>query len=311
MTVSHKFSGHLNSNLFIRANRKISVTELWSRYVVPIVNQQFSVSELGLIKGTRPWDECLSELLSLGAIYIDRQRVRVPFDVDPGNVVRIHLMPRRFSTKVFDYERDVVFQNHDFIVVNKPALLPVHPTLDNVIENLLFCLQEKTKGPVFSVHRLDIETTGLIVFAKTELATGHFQKLFANHEIKKIYKAVVSGKGPEPGFYRHWMLKDPRAPKKISSLERPEHMAIELKIVSVTPFVSAASSVEIELLTGKTHQIRSQLSYLGYPLKADTLYGGEPFAGDPYYPHFLLHACQLDFKDQHGELRSFTLPPKW
>lgn len=311
MTVTHKFSGHLNSNLFIRANRKISVTELWSSHVVPIVNQHFLATQLNLIKGPRTWDECLTELLKLGAIYVDQKRMLAPFEVDSENVVRIHLMPRRFDAAIFEYDRDVIFQNQNFLIVNKPALLPVHPTLDNVVENILFCLQQKTQGPVFSVHRLDLETTGLIAFAKTESATAHFQNVFSEHDINKIYKAVVTGDGPRPGFYRHWMLKDPRSPKKISDQDGSDHMAIELKVLGGSPFLANTSVVEIELLTGKTHQIRSQLAHLGSPLVADSLYGGKPFADKTQYPHFLLHAYQLEFRDQQGQAHRFQVQPKW
>lgn len=311
MIVTHTFSGHLNSNLFIRANRKISVTELWSSHVVPIVNQQFSTEHLDLIRGLRTWDECLNELLNLGAIYVDQKRMRAPFQVDSENVVRIHLMPRRFDTSVFSYDRDVIFQNQDFLIVNKPALLPVHPTLDNRVENLLFCLQQKTNGSVFGVHRLDLETTGLIVFAKTESATAHFQKQFSERDINKIYKAVVCGDGPAPGHYRHWMLKDPRSPKKISDFERPDHMTIELSVLGHSSFLPKTSVVEVDLLTGKTHQIRSQLAHLGSPLVADSMYGGRPFADTTLYPHFLLHACQLQFRDQQGRAHHFQVQPKW
>lgn len=302
MNITHKFSGHLNSNLFIRTNGKISVTELWSRYLVPIVNQQFPAANLNIR---------LNELLHLGALYVDQKRMRTEFEVDAENVLRIHLMPRRFDISVFDYERDVIFQNSDFMIVNKPALLPVHPTLDNFTENLLSCLQEKTKTPVFSVHRLDIETTGLIIFAKNELAMAYFQKLFSNREIKKIYKAVVRGSGPTPGFYRHWMLKDPRSPKKISTHEQANHVAIELNVLSRGAFSPGTSIVEIELLTGKTHQIRSQMAHLGFPLIADTMYGGGPFASEITYSHFLLHAYQLEFTDSQGNHKSFTRQPSW
>lgn len=311
MTVSHTFSGHLNSNLFIRANRKISVTELWSSHVVPIVNQQFSTAHLERIRGPRTWDQCLTELLYLGAIYVDQKRRQEPFHVDSENVVRIHLMPRRFDTSVFCFDRDVIFQNQDFLIVNKPALLPVHPTLDNRVENLLFCLQQKTKGSVFGVHRLDLETTGLIVFSKTESATAHFQKIFSERDINKMYKAVVSGDGPSPGHYRHWMQKDSRSPKKISDFERPDHMLIELNVQGHGSFLPKTSVVEIELLTGKTHQIRSQLAHLGSPLMADSMYGGRPFADATLYPHFLLHACQLRFRDQQGHAHHFHSQPKW
>lgn len=315
MNISHKFSGHLNSNLFIRANGKTSIAELWSRFVVPIVNQQFSDLECQQIKGSGSWDECLNELLNLGAIYVDQKRMCSEFVVTSENVVRFHLLPRRFDMSLFDYDRDVIFQNSDFIVINKPAWFPVHPTLDNIRENLLFCLQQKQEGIVSSVHRLDMETTGLIIFSKGKSARSYFQELFSQRKINKTYKAVVTGAGPPPGYYRHWMRKDLRSPKVIIDHEQPNHVVVELKILNRMPFFAsnkeANTILEIELLTGKTHQIRSQLAHLGSPLVADTLYGGPPFAQGAEYPHFLLHAYQLEFVDQHGQTHIFKNLPRW
>lgn len=311
-SVTYKFSGHLNSNLFVRASVKSAVTDLWSSHIVPIVNQHFSESILHDIKGTQSWDECLKKLLKMGAVYLDQKRMNSDFQVDANNVIRIHLLPRRFDTRLFDSHRDIVFQNDDFIVVNKPALLPVHPTLDNSVENLLSLLQEKIPGPVFSLHRLDVETTGLILFAKSESAMTYFHKLFENRNITKIYKAVVSAGDISSGRYRHWMEKNPRSPKKISSVEQDGYVPIELNILGRVDFGSrnTAMIVDIELLTGKTHQIRSQLAHMGFSLIGDSLYGGVPFE-DKIFNHFLLHAYELQFVDPKGTHRKFQLKPNW
>jgi 23S rRNA pseudouridine1911/1915/1917 synthase len=315
-SVTYKFSGHLNSNLFVRASVKSTVTDLWSSHIVPIVNQHFSESILHDIKGALSWDECLRQLLKMGAVYLDQKRMNHDFPVDADNVVRIHLLPRRFDTDVFNVRRDIVFQNEDFLVVNKPALLPVHPTVDNSIENLLSLLKKKPPGPIFSLHRLDVETTGLILFAKSESAMRYFHKLFENRNITKIYKAVVSTGEIPLGHQRHWMEKKPRSPKKIRSEEHLGFQPIELNILRHTHFEAQPGTmiVDVELLTGKTHQIRSQLAHMGFPLVGDSMYGGAPFGiqkNERRFNHFLLHAFELHFVDPKGLNQKFQLMPSW
>tara|TARA_B110001454_G_scaffold219194_1_gene251287 strand:- start:43147 stop:44097 length:951 start_codon:yes stop_codon:yes gene_type:complete len=312
VSITYKFSGHLNSNLFVRASNKASVTHVWSSHLVPIVNQHFSESTLHDIKGSRSWDECLKQLLKIGAVYLDQKRMTGDFEMDANNVVRFHLLPRRYDPNLLDVRRDIIFQNEDFLVVNKPALLPVHPTLDNTVENLLSLLQQQLKSPIYGLHRLDLETTGLILFAKTESAMMHFQKLFEGREIKKIYKAVVFGSNSRLGYYRHWMEKNPRSPKKISSTELPNYMPIELNILNQMPFAldARATILDIELLTGKTHQIRSQMAHIGFPLIGDSMYGGPDFENEKFN-HFLLHANELQFIDSRGVERSFHVKPSW
>lgn len=312
ISLNYKFSGHLNSNLFIRTSAKTNVTHIWSSQIVPIVNQQFSDAGVQVIKGAQTWDEWLRHLLKIGAVYLDQKRMTMPFEMDSHQVVRFHLMPRRFDTTLFRFDRDVIFQNQDFLIVNKPALLPVHPTLDNLSENIVSLLQTQMQQEMYTVHRLDLETTGLMVFAKNETARTYFQNLFSAREIKKMYRAVV-GKGEIPlGFKQHWMEKNPRSPKRISSVAQDNYINVELIILKQEVFskIPDSSIVDIELLTGKTHQIRSQLAHLGFPLLGDSLYRGAAFA-DNQYDHFLLHAFRLQFSDPQGQVRVFELEPNW
>lgn len=308
VTIHYKFSGHLNSNLFIRANRKTNVTQLWSSQIVPIVNRHLGPTLIG----GQTWDEYLLQLLKLGAVYLDQKRMTSPFELDETNVVRFHLMPRRFDTKRFQIQRDVIFQNKDFLVVNKPALLPVHPTLDNLTENLLYLLQQNLNTDVSSVHRLDLETTGLILFAKNDKSMTYLQSLFSQREISKRYLAVVSQDKIPLGRQQHWMEKNPRSPKHIRSTAADNFVSIELDILKQSEFTKSldASIVDIQLLTGKTHQIRSQLAHLGFPLRGDRLYGGLDFVNNDY-DHFLLHAYQLQFTDPAGVPRTFEQAPNW
>lgn len=290
----------------------MSVTKVWSRHLVPLFMQIIPEGQLKQIRGSGSWDECLVLLLNLGAIYLDQIRMRQEFLLDSNNVLRIHLMPKRYPIKSFYLGQAIEAESQDYIIINKPALVPVHPTVDNFKENILFILNEIYKENIFCVHRLDVETTGLIMFVKNKPAQAHYLKLFSEKKIKKFYKAIVAGKGPPSGCYSHWMEKSKRAPKHITDTEQPGAALVELKILDRSDFQGDESScLDIELLTGKTHQIRSQLSHLGFPLLGDSVYGGGPFPKGLLYSHFLLHSSRIEFCDQGGQLQNIELSPRW
>ena len=314
--ISHKFSGYQNSNLFVRTESKLTSAQLWTRWLVPLIFETFSKADISCIHAALglgdDWDDGFYRLLDLGAVYLNQKRIQKEFVLDSNDFVRIHLLPRRYNISRFHNGKPIVFETNDYMVVSKPAGLPVHPTVDNVKENLLSCLQTRFARPIFNIHRLDVETTGLILFAKNELALRYFQDLFSQRKIKKFYKALVSGCGLSLGVHQHWMLNGLRAPKKIVSVATPKASVVELNVVSYEKFGTDDFYVaDVELLTGKTHQIRSQLSYLGCPLIGDSLYSGPDFPVQADWTHFLLHAYRLDFIDPTGQHRVFEQQPIW
>lgn len=309
---SYKFSGHLNSNLFVRAERKICVTELWSRFLVPLINEQLPYAAVQAIKRNISWEECLRQLLSLGAIYKDQRRMQQEFNVDESNVVRIHLLPRRYDVQHIRIDDCSIHEDSDFLVINKPSMVPVHPTLDNLTENILYLLQQERETRLYAVHRLDLETSGVLLLAKNALSMLYLQNLFSHRHIEKFYKAIVSGSGSELGLQRHWIQTSDRSPKVVFDSVADDRTLIELVILNREPFVSAGGqSVDIQLLTGKTHQIRAQMSHLGSPLIGDTLYGGHSFSKDSSYTHFLLHAYKMELVDAKGKVRRWETSSEW
>ncbi len=314
--ISYKFSGHQKSNLFIRVDSKLTGKQLWNQCIVPLILETFTTVEISCIKMALGlgdnWNDGFCRLLELGAVYLNQNRRQQEFELDSSDFLRIHLMPRRYDIGQFQNGNSIVFENNDYLVVTKPAGLPVHPTVDNIKENLLSCLQTWLEKPVFNIHRLDVETTGLILFAKNENSMRYFQDLFSRRKIKKHYKAIAAGAGLVLGNHQHWMLKGLRAPKKIVSLATNNASLVELKVLSYEPFKMDNSYLaDIELLTGKTHQIRSQLSFLGCPLVGDFLYQGPEFPSHVGWTHFLLHAYRLEFVNLAGQQQVFEQQPIW
>jgi 23S rRNA pseudouridine1911/1915/1917 synthase len=264
----------------------------------------------------------IRDLLSLGAIYLNHQRVRSLDDIDqvinPGDYLRAHLEPRRFplATQVRLLEKSelVVFENSEMLIINKPVGVPVHPTVDNQVENMLFALGQIYNQELFITHRLDIPTSGLIVYAKTKDFQRQFNTLLTAGKVRKIYSAIVEGHYAGPEHLVHYMEPSPRAPKRV--LDQPPEVSdktwlkCELQILNsekiVSPSGELQSRLSIELLTGRTHQIRCQLSFMGYPIIGDAHYGAKTIYR-PGIDAITLTAVELTFPID-GKMTTFRLP---
>lgn len=232
------------------------------------------------------------ELIHLGSIYVNEKRIKNSYpqsDVEHtalkiGDHLRVHLQPRRFNTSVFVYSKIIIFEHADFIIINKPSGLPVPPTVDNAIENLVHLLSVERNEQIHVTHRLDIPTSGLMFFARNKDVQSKFNKLLLERKVKKYYRAFVSNKYSNdtpyesyPKVLTHYMQPSPRAPKNVSLKSEAGWLECRLKILSHITHTKF-TELNIELLTGRPHQIRAQLSSVGYPILGDKMYGGEPLS---------------------------------
>jgi len=214
------------------------------------------------------------ELLHFGAVYLNEKRVKANAKISEGDLIKIHLQPKRYKESDLNRPPKVHFENSDLLVINKPAPLPTHPTADNLYENLLEMMKAKLGQPLFVTSRLDVETQGLIIFAKTPQAQSKMNRLFKAKRVRKWYQCVTLNKPPS-GQLTHF--QDPlSAPKRVFKLkqESEQDKVCELIIQSVEPIDDQFLST-IELITGRTHQIRGQFSLMGCPLVGDKIYGEE------------------------------------
>ena len=218
-------------------------------------------------------------LLELGAIYLNRQRLKQPTEVKKNDYIRIHHDPRRYTFA--NTEPLILDRQKEFLIALKPAGLPTHETLDNAVENLKVQLEKKLNENLISPQRLDVPTSGLILFARDKKFARHFSKMLENGDVKKQYHAIChSLKMPTPGRLCHFMRPDPRSPKTLSLDELPNWKKCLLDIQTVEKWNELAklqlTRLKIQLLTGRTHQIRAQLAFEGSPILGDHLYG-EPY----------------------------------
>jgi 23S rRNA pseudouridine1911/1915/1917 synthase len=221
----------------------------------------------------QPSIERVQKWLAFGAVYVDGQRRRVDLPLTPDQILRVHTHPKRYAVPFPEIQGRLVFEEEDFLVLDKPAGLPTHPTLDNYRENAKVRLEEELGRPLYTTHRLDIPTQGLLIFAKTPEAQVLLNRAFSKGRVSKTYRSLNEAALPL-GPHTHYMNPKSRVPKQVTLEPRAGWWECRLRVdaVGVMP---QGHAHEITLMTGKTHQIRAQAAALGAPILGDMTYGAK------------------------------------
>jgi 23S rRNA pseudouridine1911/1915/1917 synthase len=222
--------------------------------------------------------ELIAEWLEYGSVYVDgrRQRVDIPLIID--QVIRVHTRRKHYGTDFAPLRNRLVEDNEHFLVLDKPSGLPTHPTLDNYIENAKTLLERELQMPLFTTHRLDIPTQGLLIIAKTPDAQWRINRLFSVGRVHKVYRSRNWGRVPA-GTYTHYMDPESRVPKQLSSELHDDWWKCQLR-VDASVASGALFNHEMTLLTGKTHQIRAQMLALNASIVGDPVYRTAEHATD-------------------------------
>jgi len=209
---------------------------------------------------------------------------------------------------------NIIYEDNDLLVLDKPAGLPIHPapghyshTLVNAILSYLPHLPESGDSlrPGI-VHRLDKDVSGVMVVAKNSVAQAKLINQFKSRTVVKAYLALVKGHlTPDEGVIEAPIGRDPRHRKRMAVVAEGKEARTQYSVIK---YVGDYTLVEVRPETGRTHQIRVHLSAIGYPVVGDSVYGVK----SPYLSRPFLHACRLGFKlPSSGEYKEFTsnLPP--
>jgi len=229
--------------------------------------------------------------IKAGNIKVNEKEIKPNFKVKPGDRISIvFLKPFREEEGIQpeDIPLDIRYEDDAVMVIHKPAGLVVHPGVGNrngtLVNALAYYFKNKAL-PVMEgndqtrpglVHRIDKDTTGLMVIAKTEEAMTHLAKQFFSHSIERTYQALIWGEFEETeGTIEVNVGRDDknfRRRKAFRENEDGKHAITHYKTLEPLYYVSL---IECKLETGRTHQIRVHMKYKGHPLFGDTLYGGD------------------------------------
>lgn len=216
----------------------------------------------------------------------------------------------------------IIFENNDFVVVDKPSGLLSIPDREGDELSLKRILKDKY-GDIFTVHRLDKDTSGLIVFAKNEETHKYLSQAFEERTVEKYYQGIVKGTLQE----KENTIDAPIAQNTVKKTQMIIHKRGK---ASVTDYhlleeFRKYSFVAFKIHTGRTHQIRVHMQYIGHPILCDELYGdGEPIylssikknynlsknelEERPLLNRLALHASKLSFTDIHDKQYNFEAP---
>jgi 23S rRNA pseudouridine1911/1915/1917 synthase len=222
-----------------------------------------------------------------GFVVVNEKEVKPNYKVHPEDVIVISLPEPPRDTEVVpeNIPLNIVYEDEHLLVVNKEAGMVVHPAYNNWSGTLVNALtwhfqnlpeMQGNAGRPGLVHRIDKDTSGLLVIAKTELAMQSLAKQFFHHTIERTYVAMVWGE-PEPAagtinVNLGRSLKDRRVTAAFPEGDFGRRAVTHYKVLQNLRYVSL---VQCNLETGRTHQIRAHLQYLGHPLFNDATYGGD------------------------------------
>ena len=258
-------------------------------------------------------------LLEEGAVTLNGAAVKKNYRAAPGDVLRVVLPdPAPVDLIAQDIPLDVAYEDDDVIVVNKPVGMVVHPAAGHpdgtLVNALLFHCGDSLSGINGEVrpgivHRIDRDTSGLIIAAKNDFAHVRLAAQLQDHSLYREYEAVCAGNLKEDSGTVDAPIARHRTDRKKMAVD-PQGRAAVTHYAVLERF-GAATHIRCRLETGRTHQIRVHLAHLGHPLLGDTVYGARrPYPG---LTGQCLHARRLSFvHPRSGERVTVECPlPAW
>ena len=243
----------------------------------------------------------IQKIISAGGVSVEGYPLYKKAEmIAPGTKLEVIIPPAEDSElQPEEIPLEIIFENKDCLVINKPAGMVVHPSLGHptgtLVQAVLAYAPEiegvgGVKRPGL-VHRLDQDTSGVILLAKNDRAQGEFQDQFKNRKVGKVYLALVDGRPPTPkGRVEVAIGRDPKYRQRMAAVQDREGKEAVSEFFTQEEF-SRHTLLKVSILTGRTHQIRVHLAFLGCPVTGDKVYGRKK----PSLPitRQFLHAHQL------------------
>lgn len=260
----------------------------------------------------------MQRLIEQQQVLVNGQTRLVSYRVKPGDVVVVVYMPNPAPNEMLPEQiaLDILYEDDDVAAVNKPAGMVVHPGAGNPTGTLANAILAHAPGIAGVgdaarpgiVHRLDKETSGIVLLAKTPAAYAALQKQFKSRSVKKLYLALCVGRvEPTRGIINKPIGRDPARRQRMAIVADGRESVTPYEVVEVdtVSFESmdfkkgnSYSLVRARPATGRTHQVRVHLASIGYPIVGDALYGAKRHdaLSRVLAPRHLLHASEVTFE---------------
>lgn len=277
----------------------------------------------------------VQQAIEAGAVRVNSIIVKSNYKIKPLDTIVIAMAQPPIDTelKPENIPLDIRYEDDDVLVLNKPAGMVVHPAYNNwtgtLVNALVYHFEQLPvlkNGPVRPglVHRIDKDTSGLLVIAKTEHAMAHLARQFFDHSIERTYLALVWGHpNQEKGTINEKLARHPKDRRVTTVVAHDEEGKEAITHYELLNNYFYVSLLKCKLETGRTHQIRAHMKFIGHPLFNDAMYGGDKILkGTPFakYRQFVdncfeicqrqaLHAHSLGFEHpKTGKWLQFTEP---
>ena len=228
----------------------------------------------------------IKEGVKQGVVKVNGNKVKPSYKVKPSDEVIASLSKEKKENDITpeNIKLDIVYEDKELLVINKPSGMVVHPAYENWEGTLVNALvyhfknlpqMKNNEGRPGLVHRIDKETSGLLVIAKTETAMASLSSQFLDHSIKRKYQALIWGIPKEREgtieINLRRSLKDRRIIEGYPENTMGKKAITHYKVLETIHYLSL---IECELETGRTHQIRAHMKHIGHPIFCDKTYGG-------------------------------------
>jgi 23S rRNA pseudouridine1911/1915/1917 synthase len=244
----------------------------------------------------------IQKLIEEGYVLVNEKASKPSYKVKENDEIKIEIPPEKeLELEPKEVPFDIIYEDEDIAVINKPSGVVVHPAPghydDTLVHGLLLRLKNLSgiggKIRPGIVHRLDKDTSGIMLVAKNDFSHKKLVEAFKEKQIKKTYIAVVYGiLKNKKGRIETFIGRHPKHRKKMAVLKEGRE-AITLYEIKET--LEKATVVVLNPVTGRTHQLRVHLSHIGHPILGDPVYGGLKY-DVPRAPRLMLHAFKISFK---------------
>lgn len=271
------------------------------KYIISNENQNIRIDKAVSILDKNISRTTIQRMVEEGNILVNGKKVKASYKVVAGDLIQINKEePKEIDLKPQEIPIDIIYEDDDILIINKQKGMVVHPGNGNLDGTLVNAIMAKCKDSLSGiggkirpgvVHRIDKDTSGLVIIAKNDKAHIDISNQIKNREVKKIYVALVRGNIKENEAIINMPIgRSTKDRKKMAVDKKGKEAITEFKVLKR---YGDFTYVQLKIKTGRTHQIRVHMSEIGYPIVGDTTYsnGKNPFG----VVGQMLHAKELEF----------------